>query len=104
MGPLSRRYAGIHLDELLAGFAAQLKDKGKDTARLSRSVVLVDELDNVRIHPEAHGNAMDKPRAVQSALLGLLGVGAPVRYGGGASDHLATERLLVIGTGAFSQA
>lgn len=82
-------WSGLHLDEFLAGFVVQVKNP----ALLARSLVLVDELDKVRIHPSAHGNALDKPRAVQTSLLGLFGVGAPVRFGTGANNQLDPAHL-----------
>ena len=72
-------WSGLHLDEFLAGFAAQVKN----SALLARSVVLVDEVDKLKVSPEMHGNAPSKAKGQQSLLLGLFGVGAPFATGPG---------------------
>lgn len=67
-----------------------------------RGVVVIDELDKLRRHPQAHGNAPDKYRNQQSGLLPLLGIGTPITLGGGLS--LDMQRATIICTGAFSDA
>lgn len=87
-------WSGVNLAEALgaAGGPAQL---------LGASVIL-EEADKLRVHRQAHGNAVDKYRGQQAQYLGMLDRAGRVNVGSGGS--LAAADLHVILTGAFADA
>ena len=93
-------WAGTSITDFLTGWAA--REGGAD--KIARGVLVLDEVDKLRVHPQAENNAIPKALGTQSAVLSLLGVGTPVRLGGNGSSVLDPAGLLVIACGAFSDA
>lgn len=69
--------------------------------KLSGAALIVEELDKIRIHREAHGNAVDKYRNQQSQWLSLLDRAGRVFLG---SRILVSRDVHVIMTAAFADA
>lgn len=86
-------WAGTSLQEALVAMGGLDKVAG--------AAVIVEELDKIRVHPEAHGNAVDKYRNQQSGFLGLLDRAGRVLLG---SRTLASSDVHVIMTAAFADA
>jgi SpoVK/Ycf46/Vps4 family AAA+-type ATPase len=69
--------------------------------RLTGGAIIVEELDKIRVHPHAHGNAVDKYRNQQSQWLSLLDRAGRTTLSRGT---LVSGRVHVIMTGAFADA
>ena len=93
-------WAGTSITEFLAGWAA----RAGGVEKIAKGILVLDEIDKTRIHPRAENNSIPKAMGVQSALLSLLGVGTPVRLSAKPAHELASDGLLVIACGAFSDA
>ena len=76
-----------------------LATRGRST--LEGSVLVLDEVDKVRIEPGTDGNSLQAQAQLQASLLALLD-GALVTSDRAGGLQLDTARLLVIGTGAFA--
>jgi ATP-dependent Clp protease ATP-binding subunit ClpX len=63
-------------------------------------VLILDEVDKVRANRAASGNSAEAKLNLQQSLLGLL-AGQPITLTSG-RDQIDTSKLLIIGTGAFS--
>jgi hypothetical protein len=97
-------YRGINVPDLLREVHHA---SGADRARMARAVLVLDEIDKLRVTPDADAVSADKRRGVQSNLLTLLGTGTPLSFSSGLSDgelQVGTEDMLIICAGAFSDA
>jgi ATP-dependent protease HslVU (ClpYQ) ATPase subunit len=94
-------WSGIHLDELLEQWRSQEEWRGRD---ISGGVLVLDEIDKIRVAPSVTGIAADKRRGVQAGILTLLGEGTPVTYGSRGEHQLDSRGVLVVAAGAFSDA
>lgn len=70
---------------------------------IEKGALVLEELGKIRVHAEAHGNAIDKRRGSQMALLALLGTGTPVALGV-EGRQVSSDRMLIIMTEAFTDA
>lgn len=70
---------------------------------IETGVLVLEELGKIRVHAEAHGNAIDKKRGSQMALLALLGTGTPVTLGVD-GRQVDSDRMLILLTEAFTDA
>jgi hypothetical protein len=86
-------WAGTSLQEALVAAGGLEKVAG--------AAIIVEELDKIRVHAEAHGNAVDKYRNQQSGFLGLLDRAGRVSLG---TRILLSSDVHVIMTAAFADA
>jgi hypothetical protein len=94
-------WSSTSLEEILEAWSRRER---LGLTEIARGVLVLDEIDKLRVHPEAHGNAIDKHRGSQTALLPLLGVGTPCTVGIDGRSQLDTRHMLVILAGAYSDA
>lgn len=87
-------WSGVSLADVLAAAGGP--------PRLLGASVILEEADKLRVHRQAHGNAVDKYRGQQAQYLGLLDRTGRVQLGPGGS--LASSDVHVILTGAFADA
>lgn len=87
-------WKGLDIPDVLDGLASRARDS------VDGSVLVLDELDKVRIQPRSDGNSLQSQVQLQGSLLALIAGGVVTAEGGG-GHQLDTARLLVIGTGAF---
>lgn len=87
-------WRGAEINELLSTLA--------DSAggSLAGAVIFLDEIDKIRVEPNAEGNSREAKYNLQTSLLPLLD-GNPVTPESSRHGQLDTDRLLVIGSGAF---
>jgi ATP-dependent protease Clp ATPase subunit len=93
-------YHGIGMDDLFEAVSSAARG---DREKMERMVLVLDEIDKLRCPPDLTGVSRDKRLGQQYALLTLLGGGVPVAFDEG-RDQVATERMLIIAAGAFSDA
>lgn len=87
-------WTGVSLEDVLAAAGGP--------PRLLGASVILEEADKLRIHRQAHGNAVDKYRGQQAQYLGLLDRTGRVQLGPAGS--LASSDVHCILTGAFADA
>lgn len=87
-------WKGLDIPDVLDGLASRARDS------VDGSVLVLDELDKVRIQPRSDGNSLQSQVQLQGSLLALIDGGVVTAEGAG-GHQLDTARLLVIGTGAF---
>lgn len=87
-------WKGLDIPDVLDGLASRARDS------VDGAVVVLDEVDKVRIQPGSDGNSLQSQVQLQGSLLALIAGGVVTAEGGG-GHQLDTARLLVIGTGAF---
>lgn len=87
-------WSGTSLAEALAAIGGP--------PQLLGATIIVDELDKLRIHRQAHGNALDKYKNQQAQYLALLDRAGRISLGSGGS--LASADVHVVATGAFADA
>jgi len=93
-------YRGLNVPDLID---AMYKSAGSDKAALRRSVLVLDEIDKIRIAQGVDGVSLDKRWGMQSCVLGLLQGGTPI-VGGAGSLVVDTSKMLIVCAGAFSDA
>jgi energy-coupling factor transporter ATP-binding protein EcfA2 len=87
-------WMGGSIAEFLESLDRLMRDSGLP------GVLILDEVDKVRANRSASGNSEEAKLNLQQSLLGLL-AGQPVTLPSG-RDQIDTSKLLIIGTGAFS--
>lgn len=87
-------WSGVSLAEMLAAAGGP--------PRLLGASIILEEADKLRVHPQAHGNTVEKYRGQQAAYLGLLDRTGRVQLGPAGS--LASADVHCILTGAFADA
>jgi hypothetical protein len=87
-------WKGLDIPDVLDALAEKA---GRD---LNGSVLVLDELDKIRIEPGTEGNSLQAQVQLQASLLALID-GGITTTDGSAAHQLDTSGVLVIGTGAF---
>lgn len=93
-------YRGLNVPDLID---AMYRHTGSDKGALESSVLVLDEIEKIRIAPGVDGVSLDKRWGMQSCALSLLQGGTPIAAGEG-SLVVDTRRMLIVCTGAFSDA
>jgi ATP-dependent protease Clp ATPase subunit len=89
-------YSGTTVPDLMA---AHRQAAGGSVGRAEQGIIVLDEIDKVRIAPEDHGVGPAKRAGAQACLLTLLGGLTPVTLE--PRGQIRTDRMMIICTGAF---
>jgi hypothetical protein len=99
-GLVETGYRGLTVPDLIE---AMYKNAGSDLKTLEASVLVLDEIEKTRIGHGVDGISLDKRWGMQASTLSLLQGGTPIVAGEG-SLVVDTRRMLIVCTGAFSDA
>jgi hypothetical protein len=96
-------FRGLNLGDVLTGL---FEKAGRDLDRMAGGVLLIDEIDKVRLPPDTEGVMRAKRGGVQANLLTLFGGGTPIRFSSGDGREgdleVSTDRMLIVCSGAFA--
>lgn len=99
-GLVETGYRGLSVPELID---AMYRSAGSDQEALESSVLVLDEIEKIRVGPGVDGVSLDKRWGMQACVLSLLQGGTPIVASEG-NLVVNTSRVLVVCAGAFSDA